>query len=68
MSSVVFNLEKILQDKNMSRRELSRLTQIRPGTINDICNNEIKLISVHYLGVICTTLDIAIEELITIHK
>lgn len=68
MSSVVFNLEKILQDKNMSRRELSRITKIRPGTINDICNNQIKLISVHYLGLICTTLDVTIDELITIHK
>lgn len=66
MSSVTFNLEKILISKDMSRRELSRLTGIRPGTINDICNNQIKLISVHYLGLICNTLDISIEDLITI--
>lgn len=68
MSSVTFNLDKILERKDMSRRELSRITGIRPGTINDICNNQIKLISVHYLGLICNTLDIEIEELITVNK
>ena len=68
MSSVTFNLEKILINKNMSRRELSRITGIRPGTINDMCNNQIKLISVHYLGLICNTLEITIDELITVNK
>lgn len=48
----------------MSRRELARLTETRPQTINDIANNEIKRLPLDVLGKICEVLSCEITDIL----
>ncbi|MEC1714769.1 helix-turn-helix domain-containing protein [Schinkia azotoformans] len=57
-------LDHLLDAKNMSRRELARLTETRPQTINDIANNEIKRLPLDVLGKICEVLSCEITDVI----
>jgi len=62
-------LEQILTSKNISKRELSRLTGIRHSTINDLCNNKVKQIPLSNLASICEALNITnLNDLIKLHK
>jgi putative transcriptional regulator len=51
-------LESILARKNISRRELAKRTGIRRATVNDLCNNKAKQISLENLALICDELDV----------
>ncbi|MFB5759033.1 helix-turn-helix domain-containing protein [Paenibacillus medicaginis] len=65
---VEIQLKYILEKKNISERELSRRTGIRQGTINDMCNNVSKQISVANLALICDELNIDISDLLKLKK
>lgn len=68
MYLVDINLKEILVKKNLSERELARRTGIRQATINSMCNNEVKLVSLKNVAVICEELNIDIDELLQIRK
>ncbi|PYY28290.1 helix-turn-helix domain-containing protein [Paenibacillus illinoisensis] len=60
-------LDSIIERKNISRRELAKRTGIRRATINDLCNNKAKHISLENLALICDELDIIdVSELLVI--
>lgn len=62
-------LETILKARNITKRELSRLTGIRHATINDLCNNSVKQIPLKNLAIICEILNIEdLNDLIKLHK
>jgi len=51
-----FHLKKLLALNEMTQKELSKRTGIRPPTISAICNNTVKHIPVDVLEKICTEL------------
>ncbi len=55
--SIKFNLKKLLALKEMTQKELSEITGIRPPTISAICNNSIKEVPVGVIEKICKALE-----------
>lgn len=54
---IKFHLKKILALNEMTQKELSNRTGIRPPTISAICNNTVKHIPVDVLEKICSALN-----------
>lgn len=63
---VKVKLKEILAERGISQRELARLTDLRPSTINHLCSNTANSVYFETLEVICKALNIRIEELIEI--
>ncbi|WP_059041429.1 helix-turn-helix domain-containing protein [Paenibacillus rubinfantis] len=61
---VIVKLKEILAERNMSQRELARLTGLRPNTISHLCSSEVDRVHLSTFEVICKTLDIPLHELI----
>jgi putative transcriptional regulator len=60
-------LDEVLKDRNMSQKELARLTGIRPAAISELYNNQRKSINREHIEKIAAALNISdISELITI--
>ncbi|MDY8021186.1 helix-turn-helix transcriptional regulator [Paenibacillus polymyxa] len=68
MSWVDINLKAILEKLDLSEREVARRTGIRQATINNMCNNDIKQISLKNLAIICDELGIEISELLVLNN
>lgn len=62
---IKLNLQRILQDKNITQKELSRLTGIRPSTICDICNNNADFLKLDNLDRICSALDCDVSDIVS---
>lgn len=65
---VKLRLKEILQEKDISQRELSRRTSILYPTINKMCNNTLQHMPLDSLALICTVLDCKISDLLTLEK
>lgn len=61
---IIFKLKGLLIKHNITQREMSRLTGIRPNTINAYCRNIIKRIEKHDLNKICKALNCQISDII----
>ncbi|WP_431785842.1 helix-turn-helix domain-containing protein [Paenibacillus lactis] len=68
MYVVDIKLKEILLEANLSERELARRTGIRQATINSMCNNEVKLVSLKNIAAICEVLEIDIDDLLILRK
>lgn len=58
------NLRQLLRDRNMNQAELSKITQIRPSTISDLCNNVSERIKFSHLESICKALKCNISDVL----
>ena len=63
---ITIRLRALLEEQNMSQSELARITQIRPSTISDLCNNNSNFIKLEHIERICSTLRCGVEELLKI--
>lgn len=61
---VVMHLSRLLGEYRISQAELSRLTGIRPNTINDLYHGVAERISFDHLDRICEILGCSISELL----
>ncbi|MBX4152292.1 helix-turn-helix domain-containing protein [Paenibacillus lautus] len=68
MYVVDIKLKEILLKAKLSERELARRTGIRQATINSMCNNEVKLVSLKNVAAICEVLEIDINDLLILRK
>lgn len=57
-------LQELLDDRNISQRQLALMVDMRPGTINALCRGTTDRIYISTLEQICKALDIHIHELI----
>ncbi|MFC3771417.1 helix-turn-helix domain-containing protein [Paenibacillus sp. GCM10012303] len=57
-------LQEILDERNMSQRQLAVITNMRPGTINHLCRGTTDRIYLSTLEEICRALGIHIHQLI----
>ena len=57
-------LAEILESRNISHREFSRLTGIRHPTISALCNNDVKHLPLDNLAKICETLECEITDIL----
>lgn len=58
------NLSKLLGEKRISQRQLSRLANVRPNTINAYYNEYIERFNKADLNKICKALDCSLTDLI----
>lgn len=61
---VIINLDKLLDNRNMSQHELSRQSGVRQATINAMCRNESKRIPLDNLANICEVLNCDISDIL----
>lgn len=61
---ITIRLRALLEEQNMSQSELSRITQIRPSTISDLCNNNSNFVKLEHIDRICTALGCNVDELL----
>lgn len=60
---IKIHLARLLGDRKMNQAELSRLTAIRPTTINEYYHELVERINLDYIDRICEVLDCKIDEL-----
>ncbi len=61
---ITIKLRALLEDRKMSQSELARITNIRPSTISDLCNNNSCFIKLDYLNSICKAISCSIDDLL----
>lgn len=61
---IKINLYELLQSKGWSQRQLSIKTDVREGTISDMCHNECKMLGVESLDKICRALNCDIGDIL----
>ncbi len=58
------NLSILLEKRGLKQKDLANMTKIRPNTISDIVNEEIKQYPANVLEKICEALDCNIEDIL----
>ncbi len=58
-------LSRLLGERRMTQAELSRITGIRPNTVNDIYHETAERISLDHLDRICEALNCDLHDLLT---
>jgi putative transcriptional regulator len=64
---IIIKLAKILDERQISHREFSRMSGIRHPSVSAMCNNDVKHIPLDNLDAICNTLGCNVEDIIE-HK
>lgn len=67
-SKINIKLAELMANKNLTKNELCRLSDVGMSTINNYCNNTIKLLDVNVLCKLCNALDCKISELMEYEK
>lgn len=65
---VRLHLSRLLGERKMTQAELSRLTGIRPNTINDMYHETIDRISLDAIDKLCEALDCSLGELLELQE
>jgi putative transcriptional regulator len=68
MWKIEIMLDDVLKEFGMSQRELSRLTNIRQPSINEMCRNMTQRIDKDNLALICQVLNRDITDILRIVK
>lgn len=65
---VVIKLADLLTERKMSQHELSRRTEIRQPSINEMCRNQTVRLPLENLAKICEVLDCDITDILKLEK
>lgn len=57
-------LSELLGKRRMSRRELAQLIGVRPNTVGDMYNDNVKRLDIVTLNKICTVLDCDVSDIL----
>ncbi len=66
--NMIFKLQKVLNNRKISKYKLSRITNIRYDTICNYCKGKVTLINVEYLKIFCNVLDCKVSDIIEYKK
>lgn len=61
---MIFVVDKILKEKQMTQTELAKRTGIRPATLSSICRNTCKTVDKNVLSKICKELECELQEIL----
>lgn len=65
---VKLRLKEILEKKGISQRELARMMNVRPATINHLCSEKSKSVFYDTLEQLCKTLEVDLHDLIILEE
>ena len=65
---IKIKLSELLGKKRMSRRELAQLIGVRPNTVGDMYNDNVKRLDMATLNKICTVLECDISDILEFVK
>lgn len=68
MYSVRIKLAAILEKRDISQREFSRMTGIRHPSIGEMCANKTVRLPLENLAKICEVLDVEITDILELEK
>lgn len=57
-------LNELIVSKNITKKDLCRLSDVSMSTINNYCNNTIKLLDVYVLCKLCDALNCRLSDLL----
>lgn len=60
---VVFKIDQVLEEKNMSKNRLEKEANLQRTQLNAYCNNKVKRIDLGTIAKICHVLDCRIEDM-----
>lgn len=66
--TIIFKLQDVIDSRNMTRYQLSRITNIRYDTICNYCVGKVTLMNIEYLKIFCNVLDCQISDIIEYKK
>lgn len=66
--NVTIKLAELLERKNISHRELSRMTGIRHPSISEMCNNKTERLPLKNLAKICEVLECELTDILELQK
>ncbi|OFS52254.1 hypothetical protein HMPREF2873_05250 [Staphylococcus sp. HMSC075H09] len=68
---IIFHLQEILNKEGLSQNQFSKLSGVRPNTVNNICKNNLKRLELSTLEKIMETLSdmgYSVEDIIKYNK
>ncbi|MDD7353267.1 MAG: helix-turn-helix transcriptional regulator [Peptoniphilaceae bacterium] len=65
---IIFKIDKVLEEKNISKNKLEREANLQRTQLNSYCNNKVKRIDLETLAKICCVLDCRIEDIVEYQK
>lgn len=60
---VVFKIDQVLENKNISKNKLEKEAKLQRTQLNSYCNNKVKRIDLETIAKICHVLDCKIEDI-----
>lgn len=60
---VIFKIDQVLEEKNISKNKLEREANLQRTQINSYCNNKAKRVDLATIAKICYVLDCEIEDI-----
>jgi len=60
---VVFKIDQVLEEKNISKNKLEKDANLQRTQLNSYCNNKVRRIDLQTLAKICHVLDCGIEDI-----
>ena len=66
--TIIFKLQNVIDSRNMTRYQLSRITNIRYDTICNYCVGKVTLMNMEYIKIFCNVLDCQVSDIIEYKK
>ena len=60
---VVFKIDQVLEEKNISKNKLEKEAKLQRTQLNSYCNNKVKRVDLQTLAKICYVLGCGIEDI-----
>ena len=60
---IIFKIDKVLKEKNISKNKLEKEANLQRTQLNSYCNNKVKRIDLETIAKICYVLDCKVEDI-----
>ena len=60
---IIFKIDKVLEEKNISKNKLEKEANLQRTQLNSYCNNKVKRIDLETIAKICCVLECKVEDI-----
>lgn len=65
---IIFKIDRVLEEKNISKNKLEKEANLQRTQLNSQCNNKVKRIDLDNIAKICYVLDCKVEDIMEYRK